>query len=85
MDPKNNGEIEKGTSRSNSAYLLRTYYVPGTSHLIPTPHNSPRGKYYYRWEKGKLREVRGFPQDHPATMSGRDLSTDLSSTKEEET
>lgn len=41
MDPKNNGEIEKGTSRSSSAYLLRTYYVSGTSHLISTPHNSP--------------------------------------------
>lgn len=66
-------EIKKGSSRNNSAHLLRTYCVPGTSPPIPTPHNSPQGKYYYRWERGKLRDVKGFPQNLTAKMSGRGL------------
>lgn len=33
--------------------------------MIPYFHNFPQGKYY-RWEKGKLREVEEFYQDHTA-------------------
>lgn len=52
--------------------------------MIPIPRNSPQRKYYYRWERGKLRDVKTFSQDHTAMMNGRGLNLSLPATKEEE-